>query len=79
MLVLLGWGLLMVYSSSSALGLARTGDDLFYVQSQIYRALLGVGVMIALSRLDVRFLTGRVAWILWGSLIGVSFLAGFLL
>lgn len=68
-LILLGWGLLMVYSSSSALGLARTGDDLFYVQSQIYRALLGVGVMIALSRLDVRFLTGRVAWIQWGSLM----------
>lgn len=68
-LILLGWGLLMVYSSSSALGLARTGDDLFYVQSQIYRALLGIGIMVALSRLDVRFLTGRVAWIQWGSLM----------
>ncbi len=65
-LVLASWGLLMVYSSSSALAMVRQGgNDLFYVQSQFVRFLIGVVVLLALSRQDARFLSGRMGLLLW--------------
>lgn len=68
-LILSACGLLMVYSSSCALGLTqRGGNDLFYLQSQLLRWGLGVGILVALSRLDARQLAGRAGWVIWGGL-----------
>lgn len=69
-LLLAAWGLLVVYSSSSALGLVREdSNDLFYLQSQLVRCLLGLGLLLALSQLDARHLTRRVRWVLWGGVV----------
>jgi cell division protein FtsW len=68
-LILAVWGLLMVYSSSSVLALVQEkGNDLYYVQSQFVRFLVGVALLLALSRQDPRFLSGRVGLILWGAI-----------
>ena len=66
-LALLGSGLLMVYSSSSAMGVvSHRGNDLFYAKSQFVRAALGLGLLLALARLDPRHLSRRLAWLVWG-------------
>ncbi len=65
-LILAVWGLLMVYSSSSALAMVNEkGNDLYYVQSQFVRFLVGVGLLLALARQDPRFLSGRTGLVLW--------------
>ena len=59
-------GLVIVYSSSSVMGVAwKDGNDLFYLQSQLIRCLLGIGMLLALTRLDARLLGGKTGWILW--------------
>ncbi|MBD3237206.1 MAG: hypothetical protein GF330_10910 [Candidatus Eisenbacteria bacterium] len=69
-LILSACGLLMVYSSSCALGLThRGGNDFFYLQSQLLRWGLGVGILLALRRIDAHQFAGRFGWLLWGGLI----------
>jgi len=66
-LILAVWGLLMVYSSSSALAMVQDkGNDLYYVQGQAVRFLVGVALLLALARQDPRFLSGRMGLALWG-------------
>jgi cell division protein FtsW len=60
------WGLLMVYSSSSAMGVVSHKNDLFYLESQMTRWFVGVVLMLGLTQLDARHLGGRIAWLLWG-------------
>jgi cell division protein FtsW len=51
---LVAFGLVMVYSATSApAALART-DPMSYLKKQVVYALLGVGLMIAMSRFDYR-------------------------
>ncbi len=60
------WGLLMVYSSSSGLGIAvHQGNDLFFLESQLARWVLGVVLLLGLSRLEARYLSGKIAWAIW--------------
>ncbi len=68
-LSLAGWGLLMVYSSSCALGQMRHGDDLTFLQAQFFRCVLGVGLLLVVAQLDARILRGRVRWFAWGGLV----------
>jgi cell division protein FtsW len=49
-------GILMVYSSSGIKGYLREGDTFAFVGPQILWAALGVGVMVATSFLDYRYL-----------------------
>ncbi len=66
-LVLLGSGVLMVYSSTCALGiLSHRGNDLYYFENQLVRALVGVGLLLGLASLDPRLLSRKLAWTLWG-------------
>ena len=66
LLALLGWGLLVVYSSSSALGIAsHSGNDLFYAKSQFARAVVGVVILLGLAWLDPRLLSRKIAWTVW--------------
>jgi len=60
------WGLLMVYSSSSAMGVvSHRGNDLFYLQSQLTRWIVGLLLLLGLSHLSVRQLGGRWGWAIW--------------
>ncbi len=51
-LLLVGIGLVMVYSASSALALKRTGDAAFFFKAHLVRVLLGLAVMVLLAGYD---------------------------
>ncbi|OFZ79881.1 MAG: cell division protein FtsW [Bdellovibrionales bacterium RIFOXYD1_FULL_53_11] len=53
-LALVGFGLLMVYSSSFIFAQERTGDGFAFIKKQLLFSLSGVGLMAAICRLDYR-------------------------
>ena len=55
-LVLTTVGVVMVYSSSSILGLTRHGDPNYFLFKQLFRAALGVLAMLVCTRLRIRAL-----------------------
>ena len=55
-LVLTTVGVVMVYSSSSILGLTRHGDPNYFLSKQMFRAGLGLVAMLVCSRLRLRVL-----------------------
>ena len=65
--ILVGIGVVMVYSSSSALAGSRFEDSGFFLQRQILRAGLGLVIMFAMSRVPLR---------LWRSLARPLLLCG---
>jgi cell division protein FtsW len=69
--ILVGFGVVMVYSSSSVYADGRFGDSGFFLGRQIARAVCGVVVMFALSRVPLEFWQ-RVALPLL--IVGVTFL-----
>ncbi|HYO45453.1 MAG TPA: putative lipid II flippase FtsW [Gemmatimonadota bacterium] len=67
-LVLVGFGLLMVYSASSVLSLAHFGKSTVYFTSQFSKAVVGLALMFVLARVDYR-IWGRLAKpMLWVSI-----------
>lgn len=54
-LVLLGFGVLMMFSASYAWGLNDAGDGYFYAKKQLMFAGIGLGVMLFVSMLDYHF------------------------
>ncbi|MEW6749503.1 MAG: FtsW/RodA/SpoVE family cell cycle protein, partial [Candidatus Latescibacterota bacterium] len=50
-LTLVGLGIVMVYSSSSVLASVRFADSGFFLERQAVRALIGLGLMLLLSRI----------------------------
>lgn len=75
LLVVIGltlWGLLMVYSSGSAVGVLVEGKgSVYYLERQIGKAFGGLAVMLILSFMPPRLLKGRVAYAGWGAVLGV--------
>src|SRR6185503_1735001 len=69
-LALTAVGLIMVYSSSAILGLTRYQDPGYYFTRQIFRTVLGLAVLLAATRVDVRRLE-RWAPILLGMSVGL--------
>ncbi len=52
-LILLAYGLVMLYSASYVVGIYRfQGDSLHYIKDQAFFALIGVGVMLFASKVD---------------------------
>lgn len=51
---LVAFGLLMVYSSSFILAQERTGDGLTFIKRQLLFGALGLGALVAASRVDYR-------------------------
>ncbi len=54
-LVLLAFGLIMVFSASYAYALNYEGDSFYYIKKQGLYAILGVIGMLVISRIDYRF------------------------
>ena len=55
-LVLLAFGLIMVFSASYAYALNYEGDSFYYIKRQGIFAVLGVIGMLVISRIDYRLL-----------------------
>ena len=66
-LILVGFGIVMVYSSSSVLASARFDDSSFFLERQIIRACFGLAIMLVLSRVPL---------VLWSRLAVPMFLLG---
>ncbi|MBD3334187.1 MAG: hypothetical protein GF355_01610 [Candidatus Eisenbacteria bacterium] len=61
------WGLVMVYSSSWAVGELVLGEEPeFFVQRQVVKAVMGLFLMIIISWIPLRLLRGRLAYGGWG-------------
>ena len=60
-LTLVGFGLVMLYSASSAVALYRRGDAWAYVWPQLLYAAMGIGAMWAASRVDYH-IYHKLAW-----------------
>jgi len=74
-LVLAVGGLLMVYSSSSALGMVREdNNDLFYLQSQLLRFVIGLAGLLSLSLFNMQTFPKRTSIIVWGGFLLVLFI-----
>ena len=63
-LALTAIGLIMVYSSSSMLGIERFHDPNHYLFQQVIRVILGILVMVACTRIDLRRLEALAPWLL---------------
>ncbi len=68
-LTLVAFGLVMLYSASSAVAMYRRGDAYAYIRPQLLYAALGLGAMWAASRVDYH-LYHKLAW----PLLGISLL-----
>jgi cell division protein FtsW len=55
---LVAFGLVMVYSATSASAALANGDPAYYLKRQAIYAILGIALMVAASRLDFRILRG---------------------
>ena len=63
-LVLTAIGVIMVYSSSAILGITRYQDPNHFLVKQAARAALGVVVLVACTRVDLRRLEVLAPWLL---------------
>ncbi len=77
-LALTAIGVIMVYSSSAILGITRYQDPNHFLIKQAFRALLGVGVLFACTRLDLRRMEAAAPWLfgLSAGLLAVTAVAG---
>ena len=64
LLILLAFGLVMLFSSSYATGYYRFADSYHYILPQMCYALLGIGIMFFVSYVDYHWLRGWV-WTLY--------------
>ncbi|NLJ86458.1 MAG: FtsW/RodA/SpoVE family cell cycle protein, partial [Firmicutes bacterium] len=53
-LLLVSLGLVMVYSASSVMAMAETGDPLHYVKRQLVGVIVGTVAMLFLMQIDYR-------------------------
>ncbi|MBR6874162.1 MAG: cell division protein FtsW [Ruminococcus sp.] len=77
-LVLLVFGIVMMFSASYARALAIEGDGYYYVSRQIKAAVIGLAIMIAMSFLDYHFFQNT--YIVYGFFIvtyGVTLVTSF--
>jgi len=77
-LALTALGVIMVYSSSAILGLTRFSDPNYFLSRQLFRAALGVVVLLVASRLDLRRVEAAAPVVLGVgvALLGLAVVAG---
>src|ERR671928_1377236 len=66
---LVAFGLVMVYSATSASAALANGDPSYYLKRQALYALLGVALMVVVSRIDYRSLRRLAPGLLGTSLV----------
>ena len=66
LIFLMGFGLIMLYSTSSYYGSARYNDTAHYLKKQLFATALGIVGMIIISRIPYRF---------WMSLSGLAYIS----
>jgi cell division protein FtsW len=64
-LILLTTGLLMLFSSSYAFALVEEGDSYHYIKRQLVFAVVGVFLMLLVSRINYRFYR-KLVWVIYG-------------
>ncbi len=72
-ILLVGIGLLMLYTASYAYASAYKNDSFFYIKKQFAFAVLGIIVMIAVSKVNYKYYK-RFVWLIYGvaiALLGV--------
>jgi cell division protein FtsW len=74
-LVMVGGGLVLVYSASSILGLSLHGDAFHYASRQLARAVMGVIALVALSRFDYHRLSRYAMPLFVGTLLLLAVMA----
>ena len=57
-LILVGFGLVMLYSTSAYNGLIKFQDAAYYLKKQLFATILGVGVMMVVANIDYHFWNG---------------------
>jgi cell division protein FtsW len=62
-IVLLTVGLIMLLSASAPYSLRTEGDSYFYFMKQLKFVIIGIVVMLIVSRVDYRILNSRLAWL----------------
>lgn len=67
--VLLSLGLVLVYSSSAVHAAQRYGDAEHFIKQQLVRALIGIGILVALRVTPRQWLADNAGWILIGGLL----------
>lgn len=78
-LVLLAFGILMMFSASYAWGLSESGDGYQYVRKQIQAAVLGLIAMFAMSYLDYHFFQNtKVAYLIFVATWVLTFVTSFI-
>jgi cell division protein FtsW len=60
--LLIGLGLIMIFSASSIIAFRKFGDSAHYMKRQLICISLGVGVMIMVSRIPYRWYRNRIQW-----------------
>ena len=61
-LLLIGVGLVMIYSASSIMALRKFGDAAHYFKRQIACIVLGIGTILVVSRFSYRYYRKTVPW-----------------
>jgi cell division protein FtsW len=64
-LILLTTGLLMLFSSSYAFALVEEGDSYHYIKRQLVFAVIGIFLMLIISKINYRFYR-KFVWIIYG-------------
>ncbi len=54
-LMLVGFGIVMLYSASAVMSAQKLGDHLYLVKSQLTKVVLGIGLLIAALNIDYRW------------------------
>ncbi len=77
-LALTAVGVIMVYSSSAILGITRYQNPNYFLFKQLFRVALGILMLVACARIDLRRLEASSKWLLGGAaaLLFVVALAG---
>ena len=68
-LIILGVGLIMLFSASYPFALAHYNNSYLFISKQFVFAIIGIGIMYFVSRIDYHFLR-KFAWILYFVSIG---------
>lgn len=77
--ILVGFGLLMVYSASSVTALAATGDAAYYLKRQLAFSAVGIACAVALALADYRVWVRRLLvpiWVVTVALLALVIVAG---